>query len=150
MRANTSDARVWRAERRNLDKQLDLPEGSVTVNAVSVVDAVHLGVAFLIILCAVTLGWVQLGQRVMTTLIGVQVLVGIVYSVLLGGTLKKLGGHIAEHVAGALLAMGAYIAARRLGARSTSPIVPIVLAAVGLVLVLATAHLGLRMSGRMH
>jgi hypothetical protein len=118
------------------------------VNAISIVDAVHLSLAFLIILCAVVLGWIQLGQRLMTALIGLQVLVGITYAAVLGSALKTVGGHIVEHVLGALLAMGAYIVARRLGANSTSRTVPIVLAAIGLLLVILTAYLGLKMYGR--
>jgi len=118
------------------------------VNAISIVDAVHLSLAFLIVLCAVVLGWVQLGQRLMTVFIGLQVLVGIIYAAVLGGALKTVGGHIFEHILGALLAMAAYIAARRLGANTTSRTVPIVLAAIGLLLVLLTAYLGLKMYGR--
>ena len=118
------------------------------VNVLSIVDAIHLSLAFLIILCAVVLGWIQLGQRLMTALIGLQVLVGVIYATVLGGALKTIGGHIGEHILGALLAMTAYIAARRFGANTTSRIVPIVLAAIGLLLVLLTAYLGLKMYGR--
>jgi hypothetical protein len=118
------------------------------VDAALIADSIHLSFAFLVILAAIFVGWMQIGQRVMLVLIGVQVLIGIVNAALMGGALAALGGRVAEHILGALLAMGAYIAARRVGANSKSRVAPMALAAAGLVLLLATAYLGLKMHGR--
>lgn len=117
------------------------------MDAIAVVDTIHWVFAFLVILCAVALGWVQVGQRVMVTVIGVQVLIGIVFAAMLGSGIAGLGARIGEHVLCALLAMGAYIAARRLGAAGSRG-AQIGLAALGLVLLGLTAYVGLKMHGR--
>src|SRR5665213_1599640 len=118
------------------------------MSAVMTVDTIHWVFAFLVLLTAVTMGWVQMGQRVMVTVIGVQVLIGIVYAAMLGPALSSVGARLGEHILGALLAMGAYIVARRLGMRGASRAVQLAVAAVGLLLVIGTAYLGLKMSGK--
>ena len=118
------------------------------MSAIPIIDEVHLVVAFLVLLCAIILGWVQTGRRVMAAIIGLQVLIGIVYAAMLGPALQSVGPRIAEHILGAFLAMGAYIIGRRLGANANSRVVPILLSALGLLLALCTAYLGLKMHGR--
>lgn len=118
------------------------------MDAVTTVDTIHWVFAFLVLLSAVALGWVQIGQRVMVAIIGVQVLIGIVFAAMLGAGIAGQGARIAEHIAGALLAMGAYIAARRLSQRGASATVQFALAGAGLLLLLLTAYVGLKMHGR--
>ena len=118
------------------------------MSPVMTVDTIHWVFAFLVLLTAVTMGWVQLGQRVMVTLIGIQVLIGIVYAAMLGAALASAGALIGEHILGALLAMGAYIVARRSSPGGASRPVQFVLAAAGLLLLVGTAYLGLKMSGK--
>jgi hypothetical protein len=112
------------------------------------VDTIHWVFAFLVLLTAVTMGWMQIGQRVMVAVIGIQVLIGIVLAAVLGAGIGGLGARVAEHVLGALLAMGAYIAARRLGERGASRGVQLALAALGLLLLIGTVYVGLKMHGR--
>jgi hypothetical protein len=118
------------------------------MDALLTVDTIHWVFAFLVLLAAVTMGWVQIGQRLMVTVIGIQVLIGIVYAAMLGAAIAGMGGRIAEHILGALLAMGAYIAARRLSTRGASRAVQLLVAAAGLLLLIGTAYLGLKMHGR--
>ncbi len=112
------------------------------------IDTIHWIFAFLVLLCAVTMGWMQVGQRVMVAVISIQVLIGVVYAGVLGAGIAGMGMRVGEHILGALLAMGAYIAARRLGERGASRATVLSLAALGLVLLVGTAYLGLKMHGR--
>jgi uncharacterized membrane protein YccC len=118
------------------------------MDAVTTVDTIHWVFAFLVLLAAVTMGWMQVGQRLMVALIGVQVVIGIVFAAMLGPGIGGMGARVGEHILGALLAMGAYIAARRLSERGASRGVQLALAAVGLLLLIGTAYLGLKMHGR--
>jgi len=118
------------------------------MDAVTTVDTIHWVFAFLVLLTAVTMGWVQIGQRVMVTVIGIQVLIGIVFAVMLGPAIGGLGARVGEHILGALLAMGAYILARRSSQRGASRAVQLLIAAAGLLLLVGTAYLGLKMHGR--
>lgn len=111
-------------------------------SAIPVINEIHYGFAFLVLLCALLLGWVQLGRRVMIALIGVQFLIGLVYAGLLG---KATPPDVLWHVLGAVLATVAYVAGRRLGDRSASPAVPIALSLLGLLLLVGTAWVGLHM-----
>lgn len=111
-------------------------------SAIPVIEQIHLGFAFLVLLCALLLGWVQLGRRVMIALVGVQFLIGMIYAALLG---KATPPDVLWHVLGAVLATVAYVAGRRLGDRSTSPAVPIALSLLGLLLLIGTAYVGVHM-----
>ncbi len=113
------------------------------MDLITSVDTVHWVFAFLVLLAAVTIGWTQLGQRVMVALIGIQVLIGIVFAAVNGPALAGKGAAIGEHIVGALLAMAAYIFARRLGQRGATRPTQIGLSALGLLLLLGTAYLGL-------
>lgn len=118
------------------------------LSAAYVIDTIHWSVAFLILLSALLLGWVQLGRRVMVALIGLQVLIGIVYAAVLGAALATKGAILGVHIVGALLAMAAYMVGRRLAERGGSRLVPLALSAVALIVLFATAYLGLKMFGR--
>lgn len=114
----------------------------------TVIDTIHWSFAFLLILCAALLGWVQLGRRLMVALFGIQFVIGVVYLGMLGAGVAALGGRLWLHILGWLLAMSAYIVGRRLGEGTRNRTVPIVLSALGLVLLLLTGYLGLMMHGR--
>ncbi len=114
----------------------------------TVVDTIHWSFAFLILLCAFTLGWIQLGRRVMLALVGIQFIIGIVYLGLIGTGAAALGGRLWMHILGWLLATVAYALGSRAGRSSSSKAVPILLSLIGLVLLLTTAWVGLAMHGR--
>lgn len=109
------------------------------------VREIHWGFAFLVLLCGVAVGWTSLGQRVMTAVIGIQVLLGLIFAAVLGAGIAGLGMELGEHILGALLAMGAYIAARRVGDRGSRG-GQLALAALGLLLLIGTASLGVTMA----
>lgn len=119
------------------------------MGAAYVVDVIHLVFAFFVVLCALLLGWVQMGRRVMNVVIGIQILIGIVYAAVLGASIAAKGELLAVHVACALAALAAYIFGRRLGERANSKTGAVVLSAIGFVLVIATAYLGLKTYGRL-
>lgn len=119
------------------------------MGAAYVVDVIHLSFAFFVVLCALLLGWVQMGRRVMNVVIGIQILIGIVFAAVLGAAIATKAEILAAHVACALAALAAYIVGRWLGERPNSGAGAVVLSAVGFVLVIATAYLGLKMYGRL-
>jgi hypothetical protein len=119
------------------------------VSAAYVVDVIHWGFAFFVVLCALLLGWVQMGRRVMNVVIGIQILIGIVYAAVLGASIAAKGEMLAIHVVCALAALAAYIVGRRLGERPNSRPAAIMFSAIGFVLVLVTAYLGLKTYGRL-
>lgn len=107
---------------------------------------IHLYVAFLIVLLAVLVGWVQMGRRTLVGVIGLQVLVGVAVAGVAGANHLALPPQLWAHVLGALLAMFAYIIGRRLVERQPSQVaVGWLVSAAGLVLVLLTAWLGYHM-----
>ncbi len=114
------------------------------MNLLVTVDTIHWAFAFLLLLCALLFGWVQMGRRVMVALIGIQVLIGVVFAGLIGRPPML----IIWHILFALLAMGAYIAGRRLGAGSKSRVIPMLFSLLGLLLLVLTAYVGLKMHGR--
>lgn len=105
---------------------------------------IHLVVAYLVALLALFVGWVPLGRRVMVAIVGLQVGIGIVAAGIAGASHLSLPGTIALHIVLALLAMGAYIAARRIAERNGAT-AGLALSALGLILVVATIVVGLRM-----
>lgn len=108
---------------------------------------VHLGFAFFVFLLALLVGWVQMGRRVMAAVIGIQVLIGVVISAWAGMTHVPLPATLWVHIAGALLAMFAYIAGRRLYDRSPHYRVQAVLLSVlGFVFIVLTIAYGLRLT----
>jgi hypothetical protein len=105
---------------------------------------VHLGVAFLVVLLAVVIGWVQLGRRVMVAILGLQVLIGAVVAAFIRPPVL-----VVWHILAALLAMGAYIAARRIGEKERGVPAAGAFSALGLLLIGATIWLGWKMVGRL-
>lgn len=106
-----------------------------------VVLEIHLVVAYLVLLLALTIGWVQMGRRIMVGVTGVQVLLGAILAATLRPPPSVFG-----HIVLGLCAMGAYIVGSRMGRRGTSQI-PLLMSALGLLFVLAAIWLGLRMVG---
>jgi hypothetical protein len=78
----------------------------------------HFAFAFFVFLCAILIGWVQLGRRVLVTVIGIQVALGIALAAWDGARHIPLPPRLGIHILGGLLAMGAYIAGRRIVDRS--------------------------------
>jgi hypothetical protein len=79
---------------------------------------VHLGFAFFVFIAALFVGWVQMGRRAMVGIIGIQILIGIVISAWAGIAHIRLPDTLWVHIVGALIAMFAYIAGRRIYDRS--------------------------------
>ena len=103
----------------------------------------HFAFAFLVLLCALVMGWVQLGRRVMAVVLGIQVALGLAVAAWDGVLHVTLPPRIWIHIAGALLAMAAYMAGRRVVDRDPSATVTgYALSFVGLVLVGFTLYYG--------
>lgn len=104
---------------------------------------IHLGFAFFVFLLALFIGWVQMGRRVMVTVLGIQVFIGLAVAAVAGANHLPLPGSLWIHILGALLAMGAYIAGRRVFDRAPQN-VPAALgfSAAGFVLVIFTIWYG--------
>lgn len=117
---------------------------SCKATVMSTVLTIHLVVAYIVALFALFIGWVPLGRRVMVAIIGIQVAVGIVAAGIAGASHLALPNTIALHIVLALVAMGFYIAARRIGERAGSANA-LILSALGFLAVIATIFIGLRM-----
>jgi hypothetical protein len=113
----------------------------------NIVLEIHFAFAFLVLLVAVFMGWVQVGRRVAVTVIGIQVLIGLIVAAMAGMAHLALPSMLWAHILAGLLAMGAYIAGRRMLDRSPQNATPaILLSAVGLVLVVFTIWYGSRLA----
>lgn len=110
----------------------------------TIVLEIHLVVAFLALLLALFIGWVDNGRRVMAAVLGLQVLIGLIVAGMLGASHVPLPPEVWSHILGGLLAMFAYIFARRIAGRGKGGIA-LALSAVGLLLILSTIWLGLHM-----
>ena len=111
----------------------------------SIALEVHFGFAFFVLLAAVLVGWVQMGRRVMSGFIGIQVLIGIVVAAWFGAARVPLPGVLWIHVLAALLAMFAYIAGRRIYDKTGKALPAIGMSLIGFALLILTAAYGLRM-----
>ncbi|MBV8489323.1 MAG: hypothetical protein JO199_02245 [Candidatus Eremiobacteraeota bacterium] len=109
------------------------------------VTDMHFLAGFLVALCAIVFSWNALGRRVINAVLGLQILIGLV------ALSMHLSGHepvvpaLGWHVAGALAAALCYGAASAVGRRAGGGGVSLGFSIVGLVLVLATMTLGMRM-----
>ncbi len=109
----------------------------------SIALEVHFGFAFLVFLLALFIGWVQMGRRVMVAVIGIQLLIGIIISVWAGAVHLRLPATLWVHIVGALIAMVAYIAGRRLYDRAPTRALPaLVMSLVGFIFVILTIWYG--------
>jgi hypothetical protein len=105
---------------------------------------IHLGFAFFVFLLGLFIGWVQLGRRVLVTVIGIQVLIGVILAAWAGASHTPLPGTLWVHILGGLLAMGAYIVGRRIVDRDERRyrILGWAISLVGLALIVLTAWYG--------
>jgi CDP-diglyceride synthetase len=109
----------------------------------SIALEVHLGFAFFVFLCALFVGWVQTGRRVMSAVIGIQVLIGLVVAAWAGSAHIPLPGSLWIHIVGALAAMFAYIIGRRMFDRAPQrPWPAIGMSLLGFILVILTIAYG--------
>jgi uncharacterized membrane protein len=108
---------------------------------------VHLGFAFFVFLAALLVGWVQMGRRVMAGIIGIQILIGVVISAWAGAAHMRLPGSLWIHIAGALIAMFAYIVGRRLYDRDPqrNQVAAIGMSLLGFVFIILTIWYGTRL-----
>lgn len=113
-----------------------------------IVQEIHLGVAYLVVLGAIVFSWNSMGRRVMVALTGLQVGVGIVLAGIAGASHVALPPIVGLHIVLALLAMGAYIVARRMGDRPNGSAAALGASLLGIVLIVATIYLGFHMAGR--
>jgi hypothetical protein len=112
----------------------------------SIALEVHWGFAFFVVLAALFVGWVQMGRRVMSAIIGIQILIGVIVAAWAGIAHFPMHAALWLHVVAALVAMFAYIAGRRLFDRAPQNALPAVaMSLLGFLLLLVTAWLGLRM-----
>jgi hypothetical protein len=108
-----------------------------------IVLEIHLGFAFFVFLAALFVGWVQMGRRVMAGIIGIQIAIGIIAAVLAGIARVPLPGTLWVHIAGALIAMFAYIIGRRIFDRSPGYAIPAVaMSLLGFIFVILTIAYG--------
>jgi hypothetical protein len=104
---------------------------------------VHLGFAFFVFLAALFVGWVQMGRRVMSAIIGIQILIGAVVAAWAGISHVPLPGTLWVHIAGALIAMFAYIVGRRIFDRSPGYAAPAVaMSLLGFIFIILTIAYG--------
>lgn len=112
----------------------------------SIALEVHLGFAFFVFLSALFIGWVQMGRRVMVTVIGIQVLIGIVVAAWAGIARIPLPATLWVHIVAALVAMAAYIIGRRLYDRSAQyGMQSIGMSLLGFIFILLTIAYGLHL-----
>lgn len=81
---------------------------------------IHLGFAFFVFLTALSIGWVQIGRGFVAAVIGIQILIGIAVAAIAGSAHQPLPGTLWLHIGGAVLALLAYLAGRRIFDRSPS------------------------------
>lgn len=105
---------------------------------------IHLGFAFFVLLVSLFIGWVQLGRRVVVTVIGIQILIGAVAALMGLLSHTPLSSTLWIHILGALAAMAAYIAGRRIVARDEARyrVVGWALSLAGLVLIVLSIWYG--------
>jgi hypothetical protein len=105
---------------------------------------VHLGFAFFVVFAALFVGWVQMGRRVMGAIIGIQILIGVIVAAWAAVVHIPLPGSLWVHVAGALIAMFAYIIGRRIFDRSPNYAIPaLALSLLGFIFLILTAAYGI-------
>ncbi len=104
---------------------------------------VHFGFAFFVLLVALFVGWVQMGRRTMSGVIGLQILIGIVVAAWAGAARVPLPRTLWIHILGALIALFAYIAGRRIYDRSPKNVAAAVgMSLLGFVFVVLTIWYG--------
>ena len=103
---------------------------------------VHWGFAFFVLFVALFVGWVQMGRRTMSGVIGLQILIGIVLFAWMGIAHGPVPPSVWIHIVAALLAMFAYIAGRRIFDRVKNPWPATGFSLLGFILVCVTMWYG--------
>jgi hypothetical protein len=109
---------------------------------------IHLGVAFLVVLCAVVFSWNELGRRVMNAIVGLQVLIGLAVAGVMGAQHVPIPRTIGLHVIVAIVILACYGMASRFGKRPGGGRAALVLSLIGMVAVFYNVYLGWHMAGR--
>lgn len=108
---------------------------------------IHFGFAFLVALCALVFSWNTMGRRVMNVVIGLQILAGLALAGIIGMQHAPLPAGLLWHIVVALVALAAYVVARRAGERPGSGTVALAFSLLGLICVGLALYLGLHMAG---
>lgn len=104
---------------------------------------VHWGFAFFVLFVALFVGWVQMGRRTMSGVIGFQILIGIILFIWMGIAHHPVPSTVWIHIVIGLAAMFAYIAGRRIYDRAPQNPWPAVgFSLLGFILVCATMWYG--------
>jgi hypothetical protein len=111
------------------------------------VTEIHLGAAFLVVLCALVFSWNQLGRRVINVVVGLQVLIGLAVAGVIGATHQPVPPTLWVHMLLAIVILGCYGMASRFGRRAGGGNVALLLSIAGLVVVLIDVYIGWRMAG---
>ena len=98
----------------------------------------HFAIAFLTVLCALLLGWIPLGQRVVLTVLTIESALGIAAAAAHPAYHAVTGG-LRLHIAGGIAAIACYAAALRINERAKRPAAAaFALSFAGLIAVAAT------------
>jgi hypothetical protein len=109
---------------------------------------IHLAFAFLVVLCAVVFSWNQLGRRVMSVVVGLQVLIGLAVAAVIGAQHQPVPPSLWLHVLLAIVILACYGMALRFGKRAGGGGAALLLSVLGLVVILGDVYLGWHMAGR--
>jgi hypothetical protein len=107
---------------------------------------IHFGLAFLVALCALVFSWNALGRRVVSAVIGLQVLVGLILAATLGMQHVPLPRGAVLHITLGIVAAALYGAASAAGRREGGERIALALSILGLIAVGFTLYLGMHMA----
>lgn len=110
---------------------------------------IHLYFAFFVFLMGLFLGWVQLGRRVVVTVVGIQIAIGVAVAADAGAAHFPMPGSLWVHIVGALLALASYIVARRMLDRNADLRIPaLAVSLLGLFFIVFTIWYGTQLHQR--
>jgi hypothetical protein len=113
----------------------------------SVVVEIHLVLAFLSGLCALIFSWTPNGRRVVNAVVGLQFLMGLVVAGVEGANHETLPPLLWLHLLVAIVILGCYGMAMRLGKRAGGARPALLLSLAGLVLIIVNIWLGAHVAG---
>jgi hypothetical protein len=111
----------------------------------SVALDIHFVLAYLTALCALIFSWNAMGRRVISAVLGLQILAGLAVTAVLGANHAALPRGAGWHIAVALAALVLYGLASRAGKRPDGGRNALVLSILGLLCVAAALYMGVRM-----